>query len=83
MSRVLSVLRSKRQNGRVVIIPHLYFTYLFISLLSSVCYHILGRDILVMLFSWYYINGIDTFLLMLAIIEYAVRAALIKKKHIR
>jgi hypothetical protein len=83
MSRLLNVLRSKRQNGRVVVIPHLYFTYLFISLLSSACYIILGRDVLVTLFSWYYINGIDTFLLMLAIIEYASRVALINKGHIR
>lgn len=83
MSRVLSVIRSKRQNGRIVVIPHLYFTYLFIGLVSGGVYSILGRDALVALFSWYYVNGIDTYLLMISIVEYALRVILINRKHIR
>tara|TARA_R110002050_G_scaffold73689_3_gene158458 strand:+ start:11925 stop:12176 length:252 start_codon:yes stop_codon:yes gene_type:complete len=83
MSRLLKMLRSKRQNGRLVVIPHLYFTYLFMGFVSSVVYRLLGADVLVSLFSWYYLNGIDTFLLTIAVVEFVARVRLINKKEIQ
>jgi hypothetical protein len=83
MSRVLAIFGSQRQNNRLTVLPHLYFTYLFIGLLSSVVYEVFGREVLVTLFSWYYLNGINTVLLVLAVVEYVVRIMLINRKHIR
>ena len=63
--------------------PHIYFTYLFIGFISSVIYRVFGREVLVSLFSWYYLNGIDTFILTIAVIEFVARVVLINKKEIR
>jgi len=71
------------QNGRGVVLPHLYFTYLFMSLVSSAVYHILGREVLVSLFSWYYLNGVDQVLMGVAILELLVRIPFINKKEIQ
>ena len=68
------------QGGRGVVLPHLYFTYLFISLSSSAVYHLLGRDVLVSIFSWYYLNGVDQVLIGVAVIEILVRVPLINRR---
>lgn len=83
MSRLLKVLGSVKQNGRTSVMPHIYFTYLFIGFISSVIYRVFGREVLVSLFSWYYLNGIDTFILTIAVIEFVARVVLINKKEIR
>lgn len=83
MSRLLKVLGSVKQNGRTSVMPHIYFTYLFMGFVSSVIYRVFGREVLVSLFSWYYLNGIDTFILTIAVIEFVARVVLINKKEIR
>ena len=79
MSRLERVFGSSVVKGRSVVLPHLYFTYLSIGLSSSIVFRLLGREVLVAMYSWYYMNSIDQILLGLAVIEMLVRVPIINR----
>jgi len=80
MGHLKRVFGSQVQGGKGVVLPHLYFTYLFMSLASSAVYHLLGREVLVSLFSWYYLNGVDQVLMGVAVLELLIRIPLINRR---
>lgn len=80
MGHLHRVLGTQVQDGKRLILPHLYFTYIFMSLMSSFVYHLLGRDVLISLFGWYYFNSVDQVLLGAAVLEMLIRVPLINKK---
>ena len=58
--------------------PHLYLTYMMIGLVASVIHEVFGRDVVVALFSWYYANGLNTYLMGLGVFSYTFRVTLVK-----
>jgi hypothetical protein len=60
----------------MIIIPHLYFTYLFMGLTSSIIYTFFGREVTVLIYGWYYMFGFDSVLLGLSVLEMLIRTAL-------
>ena len=60
-------------DGRFIFIPHLILTYYFIGLMSSVVYHLFGREVLITLFSWYYLNHVNEVLMYTGILTYILR----------
>jgi hypothetical protein len=79
MGRLQRVFGAVNVRGRAVLMPHLYFTYLFMGLLSSFVYHVFGRGLLIPMFSWYYVNGLDNALLALSVAEIVIRAIVINR----
>ena len=63
-------------TGGKIIIPHLYFTYMFMALSSSIIYAAFGRQVAMLIFGWYYVFGLDSVLLGLAVLEMIIRTAL-------
>tara|TARA_B110000285_G_C14997043_1_gene549383 strand:+ start:230 stop:502 length:273 start_codon:yes stop_codon:yes gene_type:complete len=63
-------------TGGKIIIPHLYFTYMFMALTSSIIYAAFGREVTVLIFGWYYMFGLDSVLLALAVLEMIIRTSL-------
>jgi hypothetical protein len=58
-----------------IILPHLYFTYMFMALSSSIIYAAFGRQVTMLIFGWYYMFGLDSVLLGLAVLEMLIRTA--------
>ena len=58
-----------------IILPHLYFTYMFMALTSAIVYVAFGRQVAMLIFGWYYMFGLDSVLLGLAVIEMIIRTA--------
>ena len=69
----LSVIREV--TGGKIILPHLYFTYMFMALTSGIIYTFFGRQVAMLIFGWYYMFGLDSVLLGLAVLEMFVRTA--------
>ena len=65
---------SEVMEGKIII-PHLYFTYMFMALSSSIIYAAFGREVTVLIFGWYYMFGLDSVLLALAVLEMLIRTA--------
>ena len=63
-------------TGGKIIIPHLYFTYMFMALTSSIIYAAFGREVTVLIFGWYYMFGMDSVLLGLAVLEMIIRTSI-------
>ena len=66
---------SEVMEGKIII-PHLYFTYMFMALSSSIIYAAFGRQVAMLIFGWYYVFGLDSVLLGLAVLEMIVRTSL-------
>jgi|TARA_R110000744_G_scaffold339950_1_gene445092 hypothetical protein len=62
-------------TGGKIILPHLYFTYMFMALSSSIIYAAFGRQVAMLIFGWYYMFGLDSVLLGLAVLEMLIRTA--------
>lgn len=77
--RVLSSMFPVLVNKKLIFLPHLFMTYCFIGLLSTLVYEVFGRDTLLMLFGWYYIGGWDEVLLCISICTYALRVLLFRR----
>lgn len=63
-------------TGGKIILPHLYFTYMFMALTSGIVYTFFGRQVAMLIFGWYYMFGLDSVLLGLAVLEIIIRTSL-------
>lgn len=77
---MLKVMGSVEVGSKRLIVPHLYFTYIFIGLVSSVTYEVFGRAVLTDLFGWYYRNGLGNYLMALGALEMIVRTTLVNER---
>lgn len=60
-------------DGKQIYFPHLYLTYCFMNLTGGIVYKALGRDTFLDLFSWYYENGVDEWLLFGSVVVFVLR----------
>lgn len=60
-------------NNTLIFVPHLYLTYAFINLMAGITYTLLGRDAAVTAFGWFFMSGLDEWLLAASIIVFFFR----------
>lgn len=60
-------------SGREMFFPHLYLTYCFMNLVAGITYEAFGRDVFLDLFTWYFKDGYDQWLLVASIVVFFIR----------